>query len=171
MRIGNYLCIVACAALLLLSSSFKPAEPSYEVVFFLAPKCPICQDYALQMRTLHNEFSDAGFNFVGVFPNDHTKQEDIAWFKEYYEIPFSLKKGDQSLARKLNASVTPEVFVLDSEGNVLYEGRIDNTYARIGQRRTKTTTSELRDAIEALNENRTIEISKTQSVGCIIEYR
>ena len=171
MRMRYLLYIVACGLFILLCSSFQLDSSRYEVVFFLAPKCPICQDYALQMRTLHNEFSGAGFNFVGVFPNDHTKREDVAWFKEYYEIPFALKKGDQSLARKLNASVTPEVFVLDSDGNVLYEGRIDNTYVRIGQRRTKTTTSELRDAIEALNEHRTIEISKTQSVGCIIEYR
>ena len=69
----------------------------------------------------------------------------------------------------MGATVTPEVVVYnESKQQILYKGRIDNTYARIGQKRRITTTSELKDVLEAIKNNQAVLVSHTQPVGCLI---
>ena len=75
----------------------------------------------------------------------------------------------ESLARKLDASVTPEVFILNQDNQTLYSGRIDNSYFGVGKKRTITTKNELRDALTALVNGKEIPIKHAPAVGCLIE--
>ena len=162
--------VLALLLAVMLFASFSIEKDAYQVYVFLAPKCPICQDYSLKLKELNDSYAADGFTFIGVFPNDHSSEEDIEAFKEKYAIPFELRKGDKSLARELGASITPEVFIVNSEKETLYSGRIDNTYFRVGGRRTNTTTNDLEEAILSIKNNQPIAVANTQAIGCIIEY-
>jgi len=50
----------------------------------------------------------------------------------------------------------------------LYQGRIDNTYYRVGKRRSITTTAELKEVLNAIEEQTTIPIDQTEAIGCFI---
>jgi len=144
-------------------------KSEYQVVIFLASKCTICRFYALPLKQLHQEFSSQGIEFQGVFPNARSTRQQIRDFKSKYKIPFEMGLDFESLARKLDASVTPEVFILNQDNQTLYSGRIDNSYFGVGKKRTITTKNELRDALTALVNGKEIPIKHAPAVGCLIE--
>ena len=162
--------LVLLAVLASSQMGFTSAPQSeYQVVVFLASKCTICRYYALPLRKLHEEFASQGIEFQGVFPNARSTRQQIRDFKAKYEIPFELGLDFESKARKLNASVTPEVFILDQNDQVLYSGRIDNSYFGVGKKRTITTKNELHDALTALVNGQEIPNEHEPAVGCLIE--
>lgn len=144
-------------------------EPKAEVIVFLAPKCNICKYYTRNLRDLSETYGEQGVDFTGIFPNAHTSDEDIASFRSEFKLNFHLQTDVEGLADELGATVTPEVFVRDSSGDVLYSGRIDNSYVRVGKRRRNTSSSDLKDALEAILAGKPIENPKTPAIGCIIE--
>lgn len=166
--------IIYCV-LVFISWSFFPQVcpvtlPSYEVYVFLSEECVISQSYALELRQLHEDFAGEDFAFYGVFSNPASNLDKMAAFKEKYQFPFAFQHDrQQQLMDKFGVEYTPEVIIFDPKTEqVLYQGRIDNTFYRVGRRRRVTTTSELADALTALKENRPIVVSSTPTVGCII---
>lgn len=110
--------------------------------------------------------------FVGIFPDNALSNEKTRKaFGKKYELSFPLN-GDsgQVLTNKFQAEITPEVVVEDDETHtILYRGKIDNSFASLGKRRTVVTEHYLRDAIESWVFRKKILISKTKAVGCIIQ--
>lgn len=155
-----------------LQASAGPKD-SITVYLFLHDACVICQNYTLRLNELHATYADENLQFVGVFPNFSSKPKQIEAFKEKYSIPFELKTDYfKSLSQKLDAKVTPEVVIYSHEKEqILYKGRIDNTYFRVGKRRHITTSSELEDALKAIQNNQVIAVKKTEAVGCVINYQ
>ena len=66
------------------------------------------------------------------------------------------------------AKATPEAAVFDTNGELVYHGRIDNLYERLGQSRRAATTHELADAIEAASKGLNPAVATTEAVGCFI---
>lgn len=147
-------------------------QDSITVYVFLLEDCVISQNYTLVLKQLHEQYAPKGIEFLGVFPNRISKESTIKAFKQTYNLPFSMKYDYfQTLARRMNATVTPEVVVFNhTQQAVLYQGRIDNTYFRVGKRRQVTTTSELADALEEIVHQQPIAVKETQPIGCYILY-
>lgn len=148
------------------------AEPndSITVYIFLHEACIISQYYTLPLRELHKEYADEQIQFIGLFPNFSSKPNKIEAFKTSYKLPFDLKTDYYHTKKDaLGAMVTPEVVVYnESQAQILYKGRIDDAYARVGQRKRFTSTSELKDVLEAISNNQPILVSNTEAVGCFI---
>jgi hypothetical protein len=70
--------------------------------------------------------------------------------------------------RRLNATVTPEVFVIHND-SVMYHGRIDDSFVRVGKRRAHVKNRELRNALDRILQGGMVEINHVPAVGCIIE--
>ncbi len=150
-------------------SQTKTLAPKATVFVFLSESCPICQSYTLPLKELYKTYSKKSIRFVGVFPNEDVSQKELNEFKRTYSIPFELIVDSAgTLTKKLNASVTPEVFVEDMSGKVIYSGRIDDSFYAVGKRRKVVTTHELADALGSYVSHKDIKIPKTQAVGCII---
>ena len=75
---------------------------------------------------------------------------------------------EHKLVRETGATVTPEAVVILADGSIPYRGRIDNMYPNLGQRRRVITEKDLRAALDAVGENRSVKVSRTQAVGCYI---
>jgi len=147
-----------------------PRPDSVSVYVFLSEECIISQYFTKQLNELHEEFAGDNLNFVGLFPNPSSQPKKMDAFRQKYGLDFPLKVD--VLQRKMDAfevKVTPEVVVYNhSEKEVLYQGRIDNTFFRVGKRRRVTTTSELRDALQNFTEGKEVEVNQTVAVGCVI---
>ncbi len=146
---------------------------SVTVYVFLHESCIISQYYTLNLRELSNEFSNENIQFIGLFPNYSSKPEKIKEFKEKYKIPFQLKTDyDKIKTIQFEATVTPEVIVFnETQNEILYKGRIDDAYARVGRRKQVIATSELKDALTAISNHLPIEVRETTPVGCYISMR
>lgn len=146
------------------------AKPIAIVYVFLAETCPISQQATLALRTLHEAYAPRGVQFVGFFPDQQTSTADITEFGRTYKVPFPLQlDSKQRITRRFQARITPEVVVAAADGRtVLYQGRIDNSYVRLGQRRTVTTEKNLRDALAAIVAGQAVAMPRTEAVGCFI---
>ena len=79
---------------------------------------------------------------TGVFPDARGTPASPAASAQTYPLALSLRADSgQRRARRLGATITPEAVVLAADGRtVLYRGRLDNSYAGLGQRRAPGTT-------------------------------
>ena len=146
-------------------------DKKYIVYVFLSESCPICQNITKELKDLHKEFAEKEFDFIGIMPNlSISNVESIKKFKNKYDLPFNLKLDrEHSLTKELSATITPEVFVIrKSDNKILYSGKIDNSYERVGKRRTVVTEHYLKDALKSISNGVTPNPTYTKAVGCFI---
>jgi hypothetical protein len=79
-----------------------------------------------------------------------------------------LRDPEHKLVKQSQAQITPEAAVFDSNGRLVYHGRIDNLYEDFGHARKSATTHELSDAIEAAIAGKPLSGKATPAVGCYI---
>jgi hypothetical protein len=120
------------------------------------------------MKEIALTYSDSEVAFKAFAVGPLLTDSAVVAFQEEYAIPFPVRRDD-SLHRVLNATVTPEVFVLRNQ-SVVYHGRIDDTFVRVGKRRTHIKNRELRNALDYLIANGPpITSNHIPAIGCIIE--
>ncbi|NUO19665.1 thioredoxin family protein [bacterium] len=144
------------------------------LVVFTCNHCPFAVAYEDRLIALANEFQPKGISFVAISPNDpKIKPEDgfEAMQKRAQEknLPYPyLLNEDGTIAKAYGAARTPEAFLLDKDGKVVYTGRIDdNTEVK------EVKSHDLRNAMTKLVEGKASEIEPktTAAFGCTIKFR
>lgn len=140
------------------------------VFYFLMPGCPMCEGYRRTIDELNEKFSTKGFFFCAIFSSGYYSDSEITAYGLGFKkaIPF-YRDIDFKLTHALGATVTPEVFVLDSAATVLYKGSIDNWAYGAGKIRMEATEFFLNDALENISNNKPAAVRFTDAYGCIIE--
>lgn len=135
---------------------------------FLSPDCPLCRNYAPILNSLEIGYRNQ-VQVYGIIPGrsypDSLINEFISTFSVQYPV---LKDNGQQLKKYFNASTTPEVYLLDDTGALLYQGAIDNWAVALGKKRVKATEHYLLDAVKNSSDNIPVVIKYAQPVGCII---
>jgi peroxiredoxin len=150
------------------------AQDKNTVYIFLSETCPICKSATLELNKLNNEYSQLGYEFVGIFPNENVSNETTRnSFSKKYKLQFPLiADTNQQYKQRFNAKITPEVIVWnETKQKVIYRGKIDNSFESIGKRRTITTAFYLRNALESIQKNDSESITFTEPVGCFIQTK
>lgn len=136
------------------------------VIIFLATTCPICQKYAGMLPEMRQKYPTV--TFVGIFTKWETT-EDIQQFSKEYNLNFSVFLDKKHrLLRQLDATTTPEVFLIDEHGKIRYQGAIDNWFYGLGKYRPATTEYYLTEALDAFLAHKPIVQPKTEPIGCVI---
>lgn len=137
------------------------------LVMMLAHDCPICQQYAGKLNEL--AVKTPKMKVIGVAPADGETKETIGAFVAKYGFDFPiLMDPDKVLTHVLKAKVTPEAFLFDKTGNLLYRGKIDNWFYELGKARQVITEHYLDDAISQALAGQPIALNKTEPVGCML---
>lgn len=158
-------------AFLLQIALLSPAFPreEYTVWVFMDTECPISQSYTLTLRNLHRDYSSRGILFRGIYDSPTVKGGTIRRFHKKYHLPFRGEVDrEYALARRWNATITPEVVLTSPKGEVLYRGAIDNWYYALGKNRTAPTDHYLKDALDAVLSNSPIITQRTEAIGCLM---
>ena len=140
------------------------------VNFFLLDECRISQSITGEINHVQETFDRPNFTFVGYFPSAASTPAKINAFRRDYRLSLPLlPDSEQTQTRRYGATIAPQVVVYDEKNErVLYSGRIDNSYARVGQRRRVITAYDLREVLTAITHQRPIETPVTQAVGCVL---
>ena len=141
----------------------------WRVLLFLAPLCPICQNMSFDLRQIEADFGEAPIEFIGLFPNASTTEDQIRVFKATYGLEMDMALDTAKWAEALGARWTPEVFVLDASDAVVYRGRINDRYFAPGKRRPKTRKRDLDAALRSCLAEDAVKVPVTDAVGCPIE--
>jgi hypothetical protein len=151
----------------------QPAGVSdqYRVYVFMLEDCKITQAYTEKVRYLYQTFAGDSIHFSGYFPNPVSEDSTMQAFVEKHQLPFSCTRtGAYALAKRFGVTVTPEVVVYnETRDSVYYQGRIDNLFERVGQRRQVVTSHELEAALYCIQHSKPIPIPRTTAVGCFFK--
>ena len=92
---------------------------------------------------------------IGICSNPEESGEELREFGQRRGVRFPIYRDPQGvLAKKFGATVTPEAFVLDSEGKVLYHGSVGTS---------------LQSAVAAVHQGEAIQTEKTKTTGTPID--
>jgi peroxiredoxin len=132
------------------------------VVIFIATECPISNDYNSRMEKIFKEYSQKEIAFLGINSN---KAESVERIKEHAKengLTFTILKDEKNIiADKFEASFTPEVYILNSDFNILYHGRIDNA-----RKESEVATKDLENEILA---GKKVTKKENKAFGCTIK--
>ena len=135
------------------------------VLIFVSVQCPVSNAYNERTERLARDYKARGVNVVGINSNVAESTEAIARHAAEKGLTFPiLKDKDNKIADRLGALVTPEAYLLDASGKLVYRGRIDNS--RNGD---SITASELRESIDALLAGKAITKTEARAFGCSIK--
>jgi thiol-disulfide isomerase/thioredoxin len=137
---------------------------------FLSPECPLCQSYTLTINKLHQKYNVKGVELIGIIPTTDFSLPDILTYQKTYNLSITLLRDEHNnLVKYFGASITPEVFLVNSKLEVIYSGRIDNWAYELGKKRKVITEHNLIDAIDLTLANKPVTTKKTEAVGCFID--
>jgi hypothetical protein len=141
-------------------------------LIFISTDCPIANSYQPQLQRLAAAHAKNGIRLFMIHPSRDVTLEEARQHAAEFKIESRVViDADQSIARRVGATVTPQAFVFARDQKApFYEGRIDDLYAALGKKRGVATTHDLADALTALIDGRPVEHAKTQAVGCYISY-
>ena len=143
------------------------------LVIFTCNHCPFVKAWQDRMVRLANIYVEKGVGVafinandpVAIAEDDLDNMQKLATAKNY-AFPY-LVDGTSDLARAFGATRTPEAFLFDSEGKLVYHGTIDDSMHEA----TKVTQPYLENALAALVAGKAIAEPETKSVGCTIKFR
>jgi len=143
----------------------KEKENKFTVVMFISTECPVSNSYNEKMVKLSETYSSKGIQFLGINANKEESVEDIAKHSKEHKFKFPVLKDEKNkIADLYGALVTPEVYVINKEGKLMYHGRIDD--ARM---KTEAKTFDLQVALDALLAGKEVATKETTARGCSIK--
>jgi peroxiredoxin len=138
------------------------------VVFFLGTECPINNAYMPRLAELHRKYAPRGVAFVALNSNSQDTPVRIAAHAKEHGIPFPVLKDTANVvADQFGARRTPEAFILDPAGHILYQGRIDDQFG-IGYKRAAPTRHDLAAALDEVLAGEPVSQPLTAVAGCPI---
>jgi peroxiredoxin len=132
------------------------------VVVFLSIRCPSSHNHLVEIKDLAREFKD--FEFVGVNSNQNELPEESRRYfqKQDLKIPVILDKG-AVIADQYKALKTPHVFVVNSNGKIVYQGGISNS-----RDINRADKKYLRLALSDIQNDKPVAIPEGKALGCNI---
>ena len=144
------------------------STPTLSALVLLSPDCPMSINYTKTLNDMQQQFGNS-VQVMGILPGKTYKDSTILDFAAAYHLQFPLYVDKKmQLSRQLKGEVTPEVFLLDAQGRLLYHGAIDNWLAGIGQKRQKPNEHYLLDAINQSLLGLAVSIPYVKAQGCIL---
>lgn len=147
------------------------SQKNYSVYVFVAEKCPIS---IYMVKPLQEVFQKYGteVDFYTVFPLKNSTHKTAQQFLEKYNLTdFKIKLDNyQGFARKLGATITPEVVILDDLGKVVFRGRISDAYKAPGKMKHGIRKNELITVLDNLTNGNKIPKPWESAVGCYITF-
>lgn len=136
------------------------------VLMFISVQCPVSNAYNSRMVEVYNNYKEKNVAFLGINSNKTESSEEIKEHAEEHEFEFTILKDKENIiADKLDASVTPEIYVLNpSDFEILYHGRIDDS-----RNENNISNKDLEKALNEILSGKEVSNSRTKAFGCTIK--
>lgn len=159
--------------------SLSDYKGKYVVLEWLNHNCPFVKKHynSGNMQQLQEHYTEAGVVWLSINSTnpDHRdyvslEQEAQLAISEHAHATAILHDSDGSVGHAYEAQTTPHIFIIDPDGNVVYQGAIDSIRsanpADISQ-----ATNYIKTALDALMSGQTVALPSTKSYGCGVKYR
>lgn len=144
------------------------------VVIFMCNHCPYVLHLSEALAEFAREYRAKGLAVVGISANSaesHPADGPEEMVKEVeragYTFPY-LYDETQEVAKAYRAACTPDFFVFDKDQKLVYRGQFDDSRPKNSN---PVTGADLRAAVDALLNNRPVELDQKPSIGCNIKWK
>lgn len=142
------------------------------VVLFECNHCPYVVASVGRINAMAESCKSKGIGFVGINSND-----PVVYANDSFEhmvkradkgMPYPYLHDDtQTVAHAYGAKRTPEFFLFDAQGTLVYQGRMDDNPKDPSQ----VESTELADALEAMLNGEAPAVHTTESIGCSVKWK
>ena len=150
------------------------ASDKATVIMFTCNHCPYVIHVNPEIVNLSNEYMQKGVSFVAIssndvanYPADAPDKMKILAEEVGYQFPY-LYDESQAVAKAYDAACTPDFYVFDGEQKLAYRGRLDGSRPNSG---IPLTGADLRTAIDAVLDGKTVSEKQYPSAGCNIKWK
>lgn len=135
------------------------------VIIFIATRCPVSNGYNDRMEKLAQDYKAKGVTVIGINANSTEPASEVKSHAAEKHLTFTILKDEgNKIADRLGATRTPEAYVLDAAGKLVYHGRIDNA-----QKVEAVTSNDLRDALDEMLAGKPVTKTGGAAFGCSIK--
>ena len=142
------------------------------LVIFSCNSCPFAQAWERRIVELGNTYRQQDVGVVMINANDPADRpaEEIEEMKKRvedrrYEFPYVVD-ATSDVARAFGATRTPECYLFDKDGKLVYHGAVDDD--KNGESVSKPW---LRTALEAVVAGKEVADKESKAIGCGIKFR
>lgn len=143
------------------------------LVVFTCNACPFAKAWEDRIVDLGNTYQAKGIGVIAINSNDPSIVPDDGYEpmkeragKVHMKFPYVVDDGS-AVARAFGASRTPEAFLFDASGKLVYHGTIDDN----AKEPDKVTKHYLKDALDAVATGGTVPMADTKAIGCGIKFK
>jgi len=143
------------------------------LVIFTCNSCPWAQAWESRIAELGNTYTKQGIGVIAINSNDPSvkAEDDMPAMQERaktlgLEFPYVVD-ATSDVARAFGATRTPEAFLFDAKGKLVYHGAVDDNAHKPDQ----VSARWLNDALAATAGGKVVATKETKSLGCTIKYR
>jgi hypothetical protein len=145
--------------------------PHGTLVIFSCNHCPYVKAWEDRIRDLGNSVMDRlaviqiNSNDAQKYPEDSFEKMKERAQQKSFKFPYVVD-ATSAVARAFGATKTPEFFLFNKEGVLVYKGAFDDDH-----RAGKEKRPFLKNAIDQLVKGEKVDPSQTKAVGCGIKFR
>jgi len=143
------------------------------LVVFTCDHCPWAKMWQTRVTEIGNAAGKAGIGMVAINSNDPTDypEDGMPGMKERakqlgIKFPYVVD-ATSDVARAFGATRTPEAFLFDAQGKLVYHGTVDDN----PKDASAVKDAWLKDAVNAVSTGKTVTTAETKAMGCSIKYR
>ncbi|HUK83623.1 MAG TPA: thioredoxin family protein [Verrucomicrobiae bacterium] len=148
------------------------AGPKGTLVFFTCNHCPFVKAWETRIAEIGNMYSKKGVGVIAINSNDPADFAEDSYAEMQarakqrgFEFPYVVD-ATSDVGRAFGATRTPEFFLFDASGKLVYHGALDdNKDAKSVEKHY------LQEALNALLDGKPIPVAETKAVGCSIKFR
>ncbi len=162
---NRLLAILTAGLLGLAPAKTAGAAPKGTVYFFLGSLCPCTDAHKHSIMELMSLAPKKGVKLVAVFPNKGEAVELVEHFFKgiAFKLPYIIDSTNR-LVKKFGAKKTPEVFLVNEKGKIVYSGPIDDSVENLG----RVKNAFLKNAVLELASGRPVSLPRAEGSGCWI---
>ncbi|HSY03799.1 MAG TPA: thioredoxin family protein [Acidobacteriaceae bacterium] len=148
--------------------------PKGLLVMFICAHCPFVKHVEQQLARIGVDYQKSGIGIAGISSNDaasYPGDSPASLAKQAQVLGFTfpyLYDETQKVARAYDAACTPDFFLFDGAGKLVYRGQLDASRPGNG---IPVTGKDLRVALDAVVAGQPISADQHPSVGCNIKWK
>ncbi len=152
--------------------SIEDFDSEVLIIVFTCNHCPYAKAVEERLIKLGKEYkNDVDFVLISSndsenYPEDSPKKMAERHTEKGYPFPY-LYDETQEVAKAYSAVCTPDIFLYNEDRKLEYRGRIDDNW----QNPEQVEREELKMAIEAVLNGKTIDFEQKPSMGCNIKWK
>ena len=142
------------------------------VVIFSCNTCPWVHMWEGRYVELATAYQPRGFGFIALNSNaakrtsgDGLEDMQSRAREKGYNFYYTLDEGSR-LAHAFGATHTPQIFLFDNDGKLVYRGAIDDN----ARNPRKVEQTYLADALDACLAGDQVALASTKALGCTIKF-